>query len=275
MLVTLAIAITGAWQVRAGNLSVGELLALTGYLALLYPKMQEIADTRLSMAAATVSAERVLAVLAELPGDTDRADAQPLRTGGTVEIRDVTVHRDHGPVLDGVSLTLEPGRIVALTGPSGARQIHARRTADPIRPPGQRDHHGGGNRHRRGHRTIAPRTSHPAPQQVTLKAGTIADNIAYGRPRATTADVIDAAIAADADRFIRALPDGYGTRLTEDGLTLSGGQRRRLAIARAILRDSPVLILGEPTTGLDDASAQRIRAVAPSGRRTHHSADHP
>jgi ABC-type multidrug transport system fused ATPase/permease subunit len=96
------------------------------------------------------------------------------------------------------------------------------------------------------------------PQEVGVFHSTVADNIAFGAPNATRADVVAAAREADADEFIRELPDGYDTVLGERGSLLSGGQRRRIAIARAVLRRAPVLVLDEPTNGLDLASTRRV-----------------
>jgi ABC-type multidrug transport system fused ATPase/permease subunit len=97
-------------------------------------------------------------------------------------------------------------------------------------------------------------------QETLVFDGTVRDNILWGKPDATEAEVVAAAIAADAHEFISGLPDGYDTRIGQRGRLLSGGQRQRLAIARAMIRDAPVLLLDEPTTGLDAASAQRILA---------------
>ncbi|MDT0222921.1 ABC transporter ATP-binding protein [Gordonia sp. AC31] len=259
VVVTLAIAIAGVWQVRQGAVSVGELLALTGYLGMLYPKMQEIAEVRLSLAAAAVSAERIGELLDLQPTDVDRDDAvADPGTDHTVSMRDVSLRRGGTTVLDGVSLDLHPGEITALIGPSGAgKSTLASLLCRFDRPDagtitlGRFDYADLSGRAIRDHVTLLP-------QQPIIKATTIADNIAYGRPDATRAEIISAAISADADPFISELPDGYDTALDEDGLTLSGGQRQRIAIARAILRDSPVLVLDEPTSGLDDETAQRI-----------------
>jgi ABC-type multidrug transport system fused ATPase/permease subunit len=95
-------------------------------------------------------------------------------------------------------------------------------------------------------------------QETLLLDGTIAENILAGRPGATEHQMVAAAVAADAHEFITALPEGYGTRVGQRGRLLSGGQRQRIAIARAMIRDAPVLILDEPTTGLDAQAAARL-----------------
>lgn len=151
-----------------------------------------------------------------------------------------------------------PGEITALTGPSGAgKSTIAALVCRFIRPDHGRILLGGNDLRDLTARSIRD-TVTLLPQDVSLKAGTIADNIAYGRPAASRVDVVAAAIAADADDFISALPSGYDTLLDEEGITLSGGQRRRLAIARAMVRDTPVLVLDEPTAGLDAESATRV-----------------
>jgi ATP-binding cassette subfamily B protein len=109
------------------------------------------------------------------------------------------------------------------------------------------------------------------PQDVALFADTVAENIRYGSPHATQAEVEAAAAAAQADSFIRALPQGYETRLGERGMTLSGGQRQRIAIARALLKDAPILLLDEATSALDAESelqVQRALEHAMKGRTT-------
>ena len=98
------------------------------------------------------------------------------------------------------------------------------------------------------------------PQEADVLHGTVADNIAFAAPGASRADVVAAAQEADADEFVRALPDGYDTVLGERGALLSGGQRRRIAIARAVLRRAPVLVLDEPTNGLDQESKRNVLA---------------
>jgi ABC-type multidrug transport system fused ATPase/permease subunit len=95
-------------------------------------------------------------------------------------------------------------------------------------------------------------------QETLVFDGTVQENIAYGRPRATDAEIVEAAKAADAHQFIEALPDGYATIVGQKGRRLSGGQRQRLAIARALVRDAPILILDEPSAGLDAESTERL-----------------
>lgn len=273
VVVTLAIAVTGAWQVRQGELTVGQLLSLTGYLGLLYPKMQEIADVRLAIASAVVSAERVIEVLdmrpaehddpkaARCDGDHDSHRRSPSDAGSAaigVSMRGVSLHRDGRAVLEYVDLSIAPGEIVALTGPSGVGKSTLAALLCRFEHPdggrlllGDADYSMLTGYHVRENVTLLP-------QQPIIIAATVAENIAYGRPSASRADIIAAAIAADADTFIRDLPDGYDTPLTDAGLTLSGGQRQRIAFARAMIRDTPVLILDEPTVGLDDATVGRI-----------------
>ena len=264
VVVTLAIAVVGVWQVRQGQLSVGGLLALTGYLGMLYPKMQELADIRIAVASALISAERVAEVLDLRPVERiDRADV-PVWCGHAaaaplgISIRDVTLTRSHQTVLDSVNLDLEPGTVTALIGPSGVGKSTLASLLCRFEHPdagqlriGETDYADLTGHWIRDHITLLP-------QQPIIKGATVADNIAYGRPDATRAEIVAAAVAADADEFINRLPDGYDAPLDDGGLTLSGGQRQRIAIARAMLRNTPALILDEPTSGLDAATTSRI-----------------
>ncbi|MFT4086099.1 MAG: ABC transporter ATP-binding protein [Gordonia sp. (in: high G+C Gram-positive bacteria)] len=265
VVVTLIVTITGVWQVRLGQLTVGQLVALTGYLAMLYPKLQDLAEIRLSVASAAVSAERVAELLDEPAHLADPPGARPAVVGNPrVELSQVRFHRGDRAVLDGVDLRLEPGSITALTGPSGAGKSTLAALLTRMESPDDGQILLDGN-------DIGDATGSSIrdlvtllPQTPVIKAGTVADNIAYGRGDASREQIVAAAIDAEAHDFITALPAGYDTELSSEGLELSGGQRQRLCIARAILRNSPVLVLDEPSAALDPQSVAGI--VAPLRR---------
>ncbi len=161
--------------------------------------------------------------------------------------------------LDDVTLNVKPGETVALVGPSGAGKTTIfsllLRFYDPQSGCVRVD---GVDVSRAALDDLRSRIS-VVPQDVALFADTVSENIRYGTDGASDADIKAAAVAAQADEFIRALPQGYETRLGERGVTLSGGQRQRIAIARAILKNAPILLLDEATSALDAESEQAVQ----------------
>jgi len=257
---TAGVLTVGAFHVLSGRLSLGSLLVLLSYVGSLYGPMAALAWVGSSYATAAAGARRIFEVL-DVPQEVhDSPRAKPLpapRRGrcGHIQIENVGFAYEPGtPVLDAVSLEARPGESVAIVGETGAGKSTLAallvRLFDPTR--GRITFDGADLRDLR----LASLRAQVAvvPQDCLLLPLTVAENIAYGRPSATRAQIIAAAQAANADRFIRALPHGYETVIGERGATLSGGERQRLAIARALLKDAPVLILDEPTSALDVAT---------------------
>ncbi|MGL5011382.1 MAG: ABC transporter ATP-binding protein, partial [Paracoccaceae bacterium] len=250
----------GVMRVRSGAVSPGDLLVFTAYLSTLYKPIRKMSSMTSRVAKATASGERLLEILDLRPDIVDPPDTTEEHSiVGHVALEGVTfAYPGAPPVLDEATLRLRPGETVALVGTSGTGKSSVgkllMRFYDPqagrvtIDGHDVRDLSLGGLRDQ-----IAV-----VLQDSVLFATSVRDNIAYGRLDASEDDILEAAIAAGADAFIRRLPDGYDTILGERGETLSGGQRQRIAIARAILRDAPILILDEPLTGLDAATARDL-----------------
>jgi ATP-binding cassette, subfamily B, bacterial len=252
---------TGAWLLAHNELTVGELLAFVTFLGGLYGPVRRLGSIANSAYSASAGAERVLQVLDTQPAVTDSPDAVDIGTAtGHVKVQNLTFHYPGSPrmALDRVCFTVAPGQTVAVVGASGAgKSTLAKLLVRFFDPDAGRVRLDG-----RDLRTITldslRRNITVLLQETLLLDGTIRDNITYGRSDATEADIIRAATAADAHNFIQALPDGYDTEIGERGRRLSGGQGQRIAIARAMLRDAPVLLLDEPTTGLDVHSSTRL-----------------
>ncbi|WP_245556980.1 ABC transporter ATP-binding protein [Jongsikchunia kroppenstedtii] len=259
LLVSILIATFGAWQIRHGQLTVGQLVALTGYLGYLYPKIQDIAELRLRLTTAGVSARRVAEILDTPPAGVDApgaADAAP--HADTFVLESVSFGYDEAPILRDVNLRVDRGQIVAIVGPSGAGKSTVAKLATRFHVPDS-------GRILLGDTDISTLTTDAVREHVTLlpqlpslRSATVAENIGYGRPQAGTDEIAAAAQAADVTSFAADLPDGLHSWIDDGGLTLSGGQRHRIAVARALLRGGDVMILDEPTTGLDDASVERL-----------------
>jgi len=197
--------------------------------------------------------ERVFEIIDEAEESPDPQDAIDIgRPGGRVAFQDVSFEYVPGrPVLLGIDFEVEPGTSIALVGPTGAGKTTIVNLLARFY-----DVTGGailidGRDIRACTRDSLRQCFGIVLQDTYLFAGTIRENIAYGRPDATEAEIIEAAIAANADHFIRRFPDGYRTVLTESGTNLSQGQRQLIAISRAVLSDPAILILDEATSNVD------------------------
>jgi ATP-binding cassette subfamily B protein len=258
---TAAVVVAGALRVRAGALTPGDLLVFTGYLSSMYRPVRSLAKASSKLSRASISAERIGELL-ELDPDVrdDPAGHEAHRLHGEISLDSVVFgYGDAQPVLDGLSLKIRAGSRVALVGPSGAGKSTVAallmRLYDPTAGVVTID-----GRDLRSYRLDSLRRQLAlVPQASVLFGASVRENIAYGRSDATDADIVGAARAANAHDFIVALPDGYDTVLGERGASVSGGQARRLAIARAIVRDASILILDEPMTGLDAESETAVR----------------
>ncbi len=267
-----AVLYVGATQVLGHTLTLGSLLIFLAYLASVYAPLESIVDSGRHVLDAAGSARRVMEVF-DLDQDvTEAPGAAPLTgTRGEVVFEDVTFAYDEGrPVLSGLSLHVRPGEIVALVGGSGAGKTTLVSLLPRLYDPSAGRVLIDGQDVRTV--TLASLRRHVGLvlQQPFLFPISVADNIAYGRPGATRAEVESAAAAAAADGFIRGLPDGYDTVVGERGASLSVGQRQRVSIARALLLDPPLLVLDEPTSALDaETESTVVDALrAAGGRRT-------
>jgi ATP-binding cassette, subfamily B, bacterial len=250
----------GTWALAEGTITLGGLLAFLAYLTLLYSPVRDLSRLTTTIFAASAAAERVLEVLEEQPAVADPPRPRPLgRARGILELDRVSFSYPGAsrPALDGVSLRLEPGMTIAVVGPSGAGKSTLAQLLLRFRDPDEGSVRLDGIDLRE--LSLADVRANVAVllQETLLFDASVYENIAFGSG-ADPETVLWAAEAAEAHEFVLALPDGYETRVGQRGRSLSGGQARRIAVARALLRNTPVLVLDEPFTGLDADAAERL-----------------
>ncbi|WP_405803494.1 ABC transporter ATP-binding protein/permease [Streptomyces sp. NBC_00210] len=263
----LSVMALGTWKLAQGQLTLGGLLVFLALLSKLYSPIRDLSGLTNTFYAASASAERIIELLDQRPQVLEGAAARRIgRARGHVEFDGVSFRYPGTSrwALSDVSFRVESGGTLAVVGASGAGKSTVAklqlRFYDPEHGAVRLD-----GTDLKDLRLSELRENVAVVLQETLVFhGSVRENIAYGRPGASEADIVAAARAADAHDFIRLLPEGYDTLVGQRGRTLSGGQRQRLAIARAMIRDAPVLLLDEPTTGLDTQSGWRI--MEPLGR---------
>ncbi len=251
----------GATEVWAGRLSVGTLMAFYATLGLLYQPVQRLTELNLILTNSLAAMDRIFEVFDTYPEVDDRPGARVLdRARGEIAFESVTFGYDPGrPVLQGFELRIDPGETVALVGPSGAgKSTIAKLVVRFYDVQGGRVAVDGIDVRDITLRSLR-RNIAIVPQEPILLSGTVLENLRLGKPDASWEEIERASRLAQAHDFIQRLPRGYQTELGERGARLSGGERQRLAIARAILRDAPIVILDEPTSALDPGSEGLIR----------------
>src|SRR5215218_1583854 len=251
----------GTWELSQGHLTIGGLLVFLIYLRQLYTPVQGLSNLLNTLYEATAGAERVIEVFDQKPSVTEQEGAFTLHhPRGHVEFDSVrfSYPGNEREALADVAFEVGPGEVLALVGPSGSGKSTLAKLLLRFYDP-----HAGAVR-LDGH-DLRELTLHSLRENVAVLLqetlvfdGTVRENLAYGKPGASEEEIVAAAKAADAHGFVEALPEGYDTVVGQKGRLLSEGQRQRLAVARAMIRDAPVLVLDEPTTGLDARSSENV-----------------
>ncbi|MEU4350884.1 ABC transporter ATP-binding protein [Streptomyces sp. NPDC023838] len=262
----------GGWLATRGEITLGTFVAFSTYLAQLVGPVRMLAMVLTVGQQARAGVERVLELIDTEPSIADGTKELPADAPATVEFDDVRFgYEDGRPVLDGFSLEIRPGETVAVVGASGS----GKSTVSLLLPRFYDVTHGavlvGGHDVRELTLASLRAAIGLVPEDSFLFSDTVRANIAYGKPDATQEEIEAAARAAQADRFISQLPEGYDTTVGEHGLTLSGGQRQRVALARAILTDPRLLVLDDATSAVDARVEHEIHEALKSvmaGRTT-------
>ena len=258
---TAAVLLVGGREVINGSLSLGDLTAFYIFLALLAAPMRMLGIAMGMAQRAVASGNRLFEILDREPRIKSPPGAPPLPAGGgEVEMRGVTLRYDGaGPALTDIDLDVAPGKTVALVGPSGAGKTSLVALIARLYDPSEGAVLVDGVDVRSVDVTSLRSEIAFVADESFLFSASVAENIAYAHPEASRQEIEEAARRAQADVFIRDLPDGYDTRVGERGLTLSGGQRQRVAIARALLADPRILILDDATSSVDARTERAIK----------------
>jgi ABC-type multidrug transport system fused ATPase/permease subunit len=250
----------GTSLIVAGTLTAGALTVYLAYLTKFFKPVKDLASMTSVIAQTTVALERIQKILSADDIIPERADAiDPGRVKGAITVEHVAfAYGDDAEVLRDVTFKIEPGQIVGVVGPTGCGKSTVLSLIPRFYDP-------------KSGRVLIDDTDVATYKKAALRAqvgfvlqetvlfrGTIRENIAYGRPGASDEEVIAAAKLANADEFVTRMPHGYDSVVGERGDTLSGGQRQRIGIARAVIRDSPIMILDEPTAALDTESERLV-----------------
>ncbi|MBI2953625.1 MAG: ABC transporter ATP-binding protein [Chloroflexi bacterium] len=268
-----AILFIGAQRVQSGALTIGDLLIVMAYVGELYGPLEKLGWTSVSLQSSMAGAERAISLLDEPPDPIERKNARRIsRARGVVAFQDVSfAYSKDQPVLQSISFEVPPGIHVGISGATGAGKTTLisllTRFYDPTEGRILLD-----GIDLRDFRLADLRNQFAIVlQEPVLFSTTIAENIAYGRPGCELSEIVKGAKAANAHDFISRLPEGYETRVGERGMTLSGGERQRISLARAFLKDAPILIMDEPTSSVDlqtEAAIMDAMTLLSEGRTT-------
>lgn len=258
---TVIVIFFGGRLALGGELPLEDLVAFLLYLSLFYQPITALGQINEGLQQALASAERVLEILHESPDIVDNPDAVKIdKVEGSIEFRNVNFsYVKKVPVLKDISFKVNPGETIALVGPTGVGKTTIARLIPRFYDPDSGEILIDGLNIKKINISSLRKQISIVSQDVFLFNGTVKENILYGRTDATDEEVITAARAANAHDFIMALSDGYETQVGERGVKLSGGQKQRISIARAILKDAPILILDEATSSVDTQTEKLIQ----------------